>query len=138
MVFHTPINSTTTTTPTSFDKDFQLFHSNPDPTPPPKPSGIDPTHPESHNLPSLANMPKLELPSPRVSKAPDSKKNSLVAGDSSDAAAERAKIVWPNAAARHAGFRDLVVFLRYYNLKVTEKGDIERGREMLRGFGYGV
>lgn len=55
-----------------------------------------------------------------------------------EAAMYRKRVVYPNDAAWHAGFRDFPVFLRFYGLRVTEREEAEEGRRMLREWGYEV
>jgi len=43
-----------------------------------------------------------------------------------------------NAAAKDAGFRNFPEFLLSYGLRIWNHDDVEEGKAILRGMGYGV
>jgi hypothetical protein len=52
--------------------------------------------------------------------------------------ADPSQIKNTNAAAKHAGFDNFPAFLLSYGLRIYNHDDVEEGKAILRGMGYGV
>ncbi|KAH7402407.1 hypothetical protein BKA66DRAFT_448694 [Pyrenochaeta sp. MPI-SDFR-AT-0127] len=51
---------------------------------------------------------------------------------------DKAHITGTGAAAKDAGFTSFKAFLESYGLRIWNDDDVQEGRAILRGMGYGV
>ena len=51
---------------------------------------------------------------------------------------DKSKITGTNSAAKDAGFSGFRAFLESYGLRVWNPEDVQEGRAILKGMGYGV
>lgn len=54
------------------------------------------------------------------------------------ASSDKSQIKNTNAAAKDAGFDNFPAFLLSYGLRIYNADDVEEGKAILRGMGYGV